>query len=270
MNQALVSVIMPTYNAGKYLADSIVSILRQTHGQLELLITDDGSDDPLTLDTLHRMEQGDERVKVTYLKENHGAGFARNEAIGRAKGRYIAFCDADDRWMEDKLEIQLRFMQESHCAISCASYLICDSCYQPVGINIPPRLITYDMMKRDNKIGCLTAIYDVEKLGKKYEMPTLRKRQDWAMFIEMTHEAGGARAYTQKPLAFYCNHQDSVSSSKLSLIEYNMAVYRNILHFSRLKSLLYFTFLFLPTYGLKILKRRIDWMQYKRQKSVNI
>ena len=264
MNQELVSIIMPTYNAGKYLADSIGCILRQTHGQLELLVTDDGSDDQPTLDTLHRMENADKRVKVTYLKKNHGAGFARNEAIGRAKGRYIAFCDADDRWVEDKLEIQLRFMQEKHCAICCSSYIICNNHLRPVGINIPPRHITCGMMKRDNKIGCLTAIYDVQLLGKKYYLPTLRKRQDWAMFIEMTQAAGSACAYTDKPLAYYCNHSNSVSSSKLSLIVYNMAVYRKILHFSLLKSTGYFFFLFLPTYSMKILKRKWDWIQYKR------
>lgn len=270
MNKELVSVIMPTYNAGKYLADSINCILRQTHRQLELLITDDGSNDPDTLDTLHRMEQADQRIKVSYLKENHGAGYARNEAIQRAKGRYIAFCDADDRWTEDKLEVQLRFMRDNQCAICCSSYVICNSQYEPTGINIPPRRINPDMMKRDNKIGCLTAIYDVEMLGKKYYMPTLRKRQDWAMFIELTQAAGAAYAYTGKPLAYYCDRQGSVSSSKLSLIKYNVAIYRNILHFSLLKSLGYFIFLFLPTYGLKLLKRKIDWIQYKRHRSVKL
>lgn len=270
MNKELVSVIMPTYNAGKYLADSINCILRQTHRQLELLITDDGSNDHDTLDILHRMEQADNRVKVTFLKENHGAGYARNEAIHRAKGRYIAFCDADDRWMEDKLEVQLSFMHNRQCAISCSSYVICNSLYKPVGINIPPRRITPNMMKRDNKIGCLTAIYDVEALGKKYEMPTLRKRQDWAMFIELTQAAGVAYAYTEKPLAYYCDRQGSVSSSKLSLIKYNIAIYSKILHFGILKSLVYFIFLFLPTYVLKLMKRKIDWIQYKRHRNVKL
>lgn len=270
MNQELVSVIMPTYNAGKYLADSINCTLRQTYRELELLITDDGSDSPETLDILHRMEQVDTRVKVIYLKENHGAGYARNEAIHRAQGRYIAFCDADDRWAEDKLERQIGFMHDKQCALCCSSYVICNSHYEPTGINIPPRRITPAIMKRDNKIGCLTAIYDVAALGKKYYMPTLRKRQDWAMFIELTQAAGVAYAYTDKPLAYYCDRQGSVSSSKFSLIKYNMAIYRNILHYSLLKSLFYFIFLFLPTYGLKLMKRKIDWIQYKHHRNVKL
>ena len=85
----LVSVIMPTYNAGKYLADSISSILDQTYLDLELLITDDGSTDPVTLDILHKIEERDSRVDVLYLDHNHGAGYARNKSIERARGRYI-------------------------------------------------------------------------------------------------------------------------------------------------------------------------------------
>lgn len=266
----LVSIIMPTHNDGKYLAGSIGSILNQTHSELELLITDDASTDSASLAILHEMEQADARVKVTYLKENQGAGFARNEAIGRAKGRYIAFCDADDRWTTDKLEEQIYFMQREGCAVSCASYLICDTNYQPVGINIPPRIITPSMMRRDNKIGCLTALYDVEKTGRKFYMPTIRKRQDWAMFIEMTRETGGARAYTDKPLALYCRRNGSVSSKKTALIPYNIVIYRKVLHYSKLRSILYFFLLFLPTYGIKKMKRKCDWMQYKRHNYVNI
>ena len=81
----LVSVIMPTYNAGKYLADSVSSILDQTYLDLELLITDDGSTDPVTLEILHKIEERDSRVDVIYLDHNHGAGYARNKSIERAR-----------------------------------------------------------------------------------------------------------------------------------------------------------------------------------------
>ena len=145
----LVSVIMPTYNAGKYLADSISSILDQTYLDLELLITDDGSTDPVTLDILHKIEEKDSRVDVLYLDHNHGAGYARNKSIERAKGRYIAFCDSDDRWTPDKLEKQIAFMNQKQCALSCASYIIFNFDEQKsVGINIAPPKITFSMMKR--------------------------------------------------------------------------------------------------------------------------
>ena len=76
----------------------------------------------------------------------------------------------------EKLEIQINYMAEKKCALCCATYLICNSNYETIGINIPPRRITYKMIKRDNKIGCLTAIYDTKALGKKYYMPTIRKK----------------------------------------------------------------------------------------------
>ena len=89
MKPELVSVIMPTYNAGKFLADSIESILSQTYANLELLITDDCSTDG-TIDILKDFAQRDKRVKVKYLKSNVGPAIARNRSIERAKGRYIA------------------------------------------------------------------------------------------------------------------------------------------------------------------------------------
>lgn len=263
----LVSVIMPTYNAGKYLADSISSILDQTYLDLELLITDDGSTDPVTLDILHKIEEKDSRVDVLYLDHNHGAGYARNKSIERAKGRYIAFCDSDDRWTLDKLEKQIAFMNQKQCALSCASYIIFNFDEQKtVGINITPPKITFSMMKRDNKIGCLTAIYDTQLLGRKYYMPTLRKRQDWALFLQILKDCKVCYSYPHHPLAVYCRHRHSISSSKISLAKYNIAVYRKILGYGWMKACFYFAFLFLPTYFLKLMKRELDSYCFVKRK----
>jgi teichuronic acid biosynthesis glycosyltransferase TuaG len=263
----LVSVIMPTYNAGKYLADSISSILDQTYLDLELLITDDGSTDPVTLDILHEIEEKDSRVDVLYLDHNHGAGYARNKSIERAKGRYIAFCDCDDQWTLDKLEKQIAFMNQKQCALSCTSYFIFNFNEQKsVGINIAPPKITFSMMKRDNKIGCLTAIYDTQLLGRKYYMPTLRKRQDWALFLQILKDCKECYSYPNQPLAVYCRHKHSISSSKMSLAKYNIAVYRRILGYGRMKACFYFAFLFLPTYILKLMKRKLDSYCFVKRK----
>ena len=87
----LVSVIMPTYNSGATLQRSVDSILNQTYTNIELLITDDCSKDN-TAELIRRIADSDSRVHATLLTSNFGPGYARNEAIGRAKGRYIAFC----------------------------------------------------------------------------------------------------------------------------------------------------------------------------------
>ena len=269
MNQEdLVSVIMPTYNASKYLADSINSILNQTYKNLELLITDDASTAPNTLQLVQEIESRDNRVNILYLKENHGAGYARNKSIERAKGRYIAFCDSDDRWTTDKLEKQIAFMNVKKCALSCASYIIFDGeTQEEIGFYTAPKKITYGMMKRDNKVGCLTAIYDIKMLGRKFFMPTIRKRQDWALFLQIIKECKVCYSYPSKPLAYYCVRKNSISSNKMSLMKYNLAVYKKILGFHSIKANLYFFMLFLPTYGTKVLKRKLDsyfFLHHKR------
>ena len=139
----LVSVVMPTHNGDRFLEDSIRSILAQTYANLELLITDDCSDNNATLEILQRYQELDSRVDVVYLKENMGPGYARNKSIERAKGRYIAFCDSDDRWFADKLERQLAFMREKDCALCCSSYIVCNEKDENIGIRITPVRITY-------------------------------------------------------------------------------------------------------------------------------
>lgn len=261
MSQELVSVIMPTYNAGKFLPASIDSILSQTYQNLELLISDDGSTDTLTLRTLKEYAEKDSRVKVTYLEGNGGPGVARNKSIERAQGRYIAFCDSDDRWFPEKLEKQIALMEDKGCALSCASYITCDANDNETGIVIAPEIITFKMMKHDNKVGCLTAVYDTKRLGRKFYMPKLRKRQDWALFLSILQNNEPAYALTE-PLAYYRQRQNSVSSNKFSLIKYNVKVYESVLGFPKWKAYPYFLFVFLPTYYIKVLKRMADSWKY--------
>lgn len=264
MKQELVSVIMPTFNASRFLSDSIESILSQTYTNLELLITDDCSNDE-TRNILETFSKNDSRVKVEYLKENYGPGVARNKSIERAKGRYIAFCDCDDRWFSDKLEKQIKHMTRKDCALCSSSYLICDEDNKITGISISPKVLTLGMMKRDNKLGCLTAIYDIKRLGHKFYMPAIRKRQDWALFLNILKECQICFCVTE-PLAYYRQHSQSVSSNKFSLIKYNVNVYETVFGYTRLRAYLYFFLIFLPTYFLKILKRESDSKRYIQSK----
>ena len=264
MKPELVSVIMPTYNAGKFLADSIESILSQTYANLELLITDDCSTDG-TIDILKDFAQRDKRVKVKYLKSNVGPAIARNRSIERAKGRYIAFCDCDDRWMPEKLERQIALMTRKDCALCSSSYLICDDNNQLTGINISPKHLTLGMLKRDNKIGCLTAIYDIKRLGHKFYTPAIRKRQDWALFLNILKECQICFCITE-PLAYYRNRQNSLSSNKLSLVKYNVNVYETVFGYTCIRAYIYFFLIFMPTYLVKVLKRNADSKRFLQMK----
>lgn len=239
---------MPSYNSSKYIAKSIDSIINQTYTNWELLITDDCSTDN-TCEIVERYATVDKRIKLFILEKNTGAGLARNNSIKESKGRYIAFCDSDDKWKSDKLETQLKFMREKNVEISYSSYLLCDENDNVSGIVVAPSQVTYMDIIRNDYIGFLTCIYDTNRIGKIY-MPTLRKRQDWAWKILLMKKCPTAYGI-KDPLAYYRVRSDSLSSRKKSLINYNIAVYRQILGYSNIKAWLIFLSVFMPHYFLK-------------------
>ncbi len=255
MNTELVSIITPTYNSSLYIEATIQSILEQTYSNWELLITDDCSDDN-TIDIIQKYVKKDSRIKLFCLSKNSGAGVARNNSIREANGRFIAFCDSDDRWLPDKLEKQLVFMKQKKCALSYSSYYVCVEDKDVSGeIKCKP-IIGYKDLVRDGCIGCLSAIYDTDMVGKVF-MPVIRKRQDWGLWLLIIKKCQWAYG-VEEPLAIYRQRIDSVSSKKFNLIAYNLMVYREVLHFSFFKSWGVFVFLFLPTYFKKKLKQKLS------------
>lgn len=265
IDNGLVSVIMPTYNAGKFLSHSIDGVLGQTYKNIELLVTDDASDEQATKDILSAYAAKDSRVKVKFLENNHGPSFSRNDSINRASGRYIAFCDSDDIWFPDKLEQQIAYMNKMHCALCYGSYIVADEGGNEIGIVNAPKHMTFNRLKKDNKIGCSTAIYDTKLLGRKYFMPNLIKRQDWALFLTILKDCKDAYAIT-KPVAYYRKRKNSVSSSKFKLVKFNIRVYQKVLNFSRIHATVYFFFCFMPSYIMKIAKRKWDSWIFRNNK----
>lgn len=262
MENVSVSIIMPVYNAGAMVSESIDSVLAQTYKSWELIIVDDKSNDEITHSILEHYQEIDSRIRVIYLKENKGPGGARNRGIEAAQGRYIAFCDSDDRWFPDKLEKQMAFIREKKCCLVYSSYILCNEDGVNNGIFIAPRIITYGGMKRDDKIGFLTAMYDTSLYGKFY-FPPFRNREDWAMLILLLKECRVAYGL-KEPLAYYRIRSNSLSSNKRSLVKFYIDVYHTILGFSVVKSYLYFGCLFLPTYSIKVIKKKIDSWRYLR------
>lgn len=255
MKGELVSVIMPSFNASKYIGESIDSILNQTYKNLELLISDDHSTDPDTIVLLKEYAEKDPRVRIFLLPENNGPGYARNNSIKEAHGRYIAFCDSDDRWLPEKLETQLRFMKKTNCTLCFSSYFVCDKEGQHEGIVIAPSKLTLSDLKHDNKIGCLTAVYDTKPHGKFY-MPTIRKRQDWALFLTIMQKCKIAYGMVE-PLAIYRKTPEGISRNKIRLINFNAKVYQHVFGYSVLFSYIYLLLIFLPTY---FFKRLTNWI----------
>ena len=245
MIEEKVSVIIPTYNSSKFVLQTLQSIKNQTYKNWELLITDDCSTDN-TVAIINSYIKNDKRAKLFKLDRNCGAGAARNNSISQSTGRYIAFCDSDDRWKPNKLEVQIAFMKEHNCDFSYTSYDIINENGKTIGsVNAKP-IMNYKKILRNNYIGCLTAIFDTNVFGRLY-MPEIRKRQDWALWIMILQKSNKAFGL-QQVLATYMQRKNSISTNKSEMLKYNFNIYFQFLKLSRMKSFLYmirFVFYFL-------------------------
>lgn len=144
----LVSVIMPTYNCGRFIASSINSVLAQTLRDWEIQIVDDCSTDN-TGEILQPYLEKHKNIHYYKFPENRGPAAARTEAIKRASGIYIAFLDSDDLWMPQKLEKQVRFMEEKSAAFSCTAYACMDENGKDIHIlRVPPEKTDYKKIDR--------------------------------------------------------------------------------------------------------------------------
>jgi len=233
----LVSVIMPAFNAENFIEAAVSSVISQTYSAWELFIIDDASTDA-TLSQAEKLAKQDSRIKIIRNKKNSGAGISRNNGIKAAQGDFIAFLDADDQWKPKKLEIQLEAMQQQDAAV-------CFSSYQQINENGSSRneiiealpILSYQKLLKSNYLGNLTGIYNVKKLGKIYA-PEIRKRQDWALWLEALKK-GGPAIGIQRCLAKYRIRKGSISGNKLEMLKYNFNIYHKVLGFSFPKSIGY-------------------------------
>ncbi|WP_298287566.1 glycosyltransferase family 2 protein [uncultured Lutibacter sp.] len=241
MKEALVSIIMPNYNAAAFITASIESVLAQSYPYWELIIVDDASTDD-SIASIEKLITKDLRITLIKLSKNSGTAVARNKALDIAKGTFIAFLDSDDCWHPEKLAIQVGFMQQQHCALSFTSYVVVNELGDPIKVLKAKEQVSYKDLLKNNFLGCLTVMYSVSHLGKVY-FPLLKKRQDWALWLKITKKDCIARGIEQ-PLAYYTKRKSSLSSNKLKLLAYNWKVYRELEKLNLIQSVFYFTRLF--------------------------
>ncbi len=224
-NEKLVSIITPCYNSEKYLVATIDSVLQQTYQNWELLITDDGSTDA-SVAIIEKYINKDSRIKLFKIS-NGGAAVARNNSIKQAKGSYIAFLDSDDIWIPTKLEKQIRFMEINNYQLSCTLYSRMDEEGSDLhSISKKYSKISYLDMLKSNKIGCLTAIYNQETLGKVY-MPLIKKRQDYGLWLRLLKDVDFAYEFPEV-LAKYRIRKASISAKKTEMLKWNWKLFREI------------------------------------------
>ncbi|MBT8262790.1 MAG: glycosyltransferase [Bacteroidia bacterium] len=231
----LISIITPLYNAESFVSETIKSVLNQTYSNWEQIIVNDASTDA-SLSIVKRFAQNDERIRIEDLSNNKGAAYCRNLATDLARGTYIAFLDSDDLWHTEKLEKQVAFMIKNKCDVSYTSYLHIDESGNSLNKRILalPKL-SYKKQHCNNYIGNLTGMYNAEILGK-IASPDIRKRQDWAVWLEAIKRSGKPALGLQEDLSLYRVRRDSMSSNKAKLVKYNYSFYKDYLGYSSIKS----------------------------------
>jgi teichuronic acid biosynthesis glycosyltransferase TuaG len=236
MKGDLVSVIMPAYNAVDTIEKAMSCVLEQTYRNLELLVIDDCSSDA-TLELVTNLQNTDTRIKFYRNENNSGAGYTRNIGIKNAQGTYIAFLDADDEWKPSKLQTQVNYISETGCNIVCSWYDIFDRQSGTIRKRKAPAIINFQTLIKENIVGCLTVMYSTKTLGKKY-MPTIRKRQDYALWLELT-KSGENIHCIQDSLAIYNTQAGSISHNKFEMLIFNYRMYRKNLRYSIIMSIFY-------------------------------
>ena len=231
----LVSVIMPTYNCAKFIAESVKSVLAQTLTGWELQIVDDCSKDN-TYEVLTPYLEKYPNIHYYRLEKNGGPQAARTEAMRRAVGRYIAFFDSDDLWSSDKLEKQVAFMQRTGAQFSCTAYEQMDENGVKKHIAFfPPENCDYrKMLRLSNPIGNTTVMYDQDALGK-FEVPNIKKRNDFALWLKILKNCDYCYGM-QEILATYRVRTNSVSSNKIIQAKYHWQLYYEIEKLGPIKS----------------------------------
>ncbi len=179
---------MPTYNCGRFIADSIKSVQAQTYKNWELLIVDDCSLDN-TLDIVKKIQITDKRIRLFQNKDNSGAAVSRNVALKEAKGSWIAFLDSDDLWEPLKLERQIKFMEDNGYAFTYHEYIEIDEQSRELGVHVSgkQRVGKFSMYSCCWP-GCLTVMYDAEKIGL-IQINDIKRNNDTAIWLKVIKKA---------------------------------------------------------------------------------
>ena len=231
----LVSVVMPAYNAWRYLREAVRSLQEQTVNDWELLVVDDCSQDE-TPQLLRQLAQEDARIHPIYNEYNRGAAASRNLALDRCTGEYIAFFDADDMWRPHKLARQLEKITAAGADIVYCSYAMMDEngapCYADF---IVEETATLDSMLSRNEFSCSTVLLRRDALaGRRFR--TDFYHEDYVLWLELLQRGCTAVGITDV-LADYRIVQHSRSNDKARSAMHRWHIYRQYLHLPLSRSL---------------------------------
>lgn len=226
MNE-MISIVIPVYNAEKYIVETMNSVLAQTYTDWELVLVLNGCKDS-SEEVVNKYKElhKDKNIRVIVEHENKGAAMARNRGVNEANGRYIAYLDADDIWMPEKLEHQLAFLKDKNAAFICSGYEFADENAKGTGKVVHvPAYMGYREALKNTTVFTSTVIFDTDKLPKeKIQMPDI-KSEDTALWWKVLRE--GWLVYgLDENLVLYRRPKNSLSSNKLEAIKRVWNLYR--------------------------------------------
>ena len=228
-----VSIIMPYFQKRKYVTSSVNSVLNQSYKNFELIIIyDDNNKNDLNL--IKEIKKKDKRIKLIINKNNLGAGFSRNVAIKKSKGKFIAFIDSDDLWKKSKLKKQLNFMKKNKCNFSHTSYDI----IKKNSSNIKKQFAkntSYEELLKSCDIGLSTVIVKKD-LIKKNLFPNLKTKEDFVVWLKIVKQIKILKGF-KEILSSWQNTDNSLSKSTMQKILDAYRVYKCYEKFSTLKSI---------------------------------
>lgn len=239
----LVSVITPAFNAARFIPRVIKSVREQEGVSYEHIIVDDCSTDD-SLAVLTALAAEDVRIKVIRFPVNRGVVEARNAAIAQAKGRYLAFLDADDIWLPSKLQTQLKFMQDMDIALSFTDYRFISEDGNRIGRLLRgPNKIGWSLHHMTRYIGCLTIVIDREKcpIFSFGNISSEYRAEDFFAWAKLIKEHRYAYRCPHD-LARYSVVQHSRSSNGLRAAKSVWKLYREVERIPLVLSFFYFVF----------------------------
>jgi len=243
-----ISVIIPAYNAEKYLEQTVRSAIAQTYSDIEILIIDDCSMDQ-TFSIAQRLATEDARIRVLQNKSNQGVAETRNHGIAEAQGDYIALLDSDDLWEQDKLERQLALLQTTQADFSYCSYDFIDveggSLQRTYKV---PTAIAFQGLLAENVIGCSTAMIKKDVM-QAHPFSAGVHHEDYLLWLTLLQEGYRACGETDV-LMHYRRLPTSRSGDKERAAKSRWLIYRKYLHLSLFESLWYFA-----CYALRALRK---------------
>ena len=233
---ALISIVVPCFNASKTILQTLNSIKNQEMKDFECIIINDFSSDN-TEKIITNFSKLDSRFKTINMGSNRGVAFARNKGLEKSSGRYVTFLDSDDMWHKNFLQTSLDIRESNDLAITHCPYLrfIKKEKNYLGKIIYPPRLIRSNNIGIKNYLPLLTAFLDRKIIGDfrfKEDRP-----EDYLLWMELIEERGFYSKIVPFIGAFYRVSEDQRSNNKIKSIKRIYSMYKNDRGLNRFSSM---------------------------------